>query len=146
MNLAFLIPTLLGAFVVVQAGLNRRIAAEWGLPTAVLLNGVVLALGAASLVLYFLMRPEVGLNEIRFQAKLFAPWFLLPGLIGLGLVFGGPWSIAHLGAVTTFVLLLSSQLLVSVIWDLKVENLEISNGRWLGIALAWLGALLVCRS
>jgi uncharacterized membrane protein YdcZ (DUF606 family) len=146
MNPAFLVPAVLGVLAVIQAGLNRRVAAQWGLPTAVVLNGLVLTIGAVCLVLYFVVRPESGLNEIRFEVKLFAPWFLLPGLIGLGLVFGGPWSIAHLGAVTTFILLISSQLLMSVIWDLKVENLEISNGRWLGIALAWLGALLVCRS
>ncbi len=146
MTPAFLVPALLGALVVIQAGLNRRIAAHWGLPTAVVLNALVLTVGAFALLIYFRLRADGGLNEIRFDAKLFAPWFLLPGLIGVGLVFGGPWSIAHLGAVTTFVLLISSQLLMSIIWDMKVENLDISNGRWLGIALAWLGALLVCRS
>ena len=45
-------PALLGIVVVLQAGLNKKIAANWGLTTAVLLNAIVFAVLA--IVLYSL--------------------------------------------------------------------------------------------
>lgn len=129
----YLVPTLLGAFTVIQAGLNRKVGAVWGLPIAVLLNALVLTTGAA--VLVFLSKNDFEFKQMQW-------WFVLPGLLGLGLVFGGPWCVQRLGAVNTFVLLVSAQLLVSVIWDIQVEQRSIHWARLAGLGLAWVGAVL----
>lgn len=140
-------PAVLGALVVLQAGLNRKIAAQWGLPVATVLNATVLAIGAFALLALSLSRSSALGTELtsHFDPKLARLWFVAPGLIGLCLVFGGPWAVARWGAVHTFVFLVSGQLLASLFWDWKVEGLPISKERLLGIALAWAGAWIATR-
>jgi transporter family-2 protein len=141
------VPAFLGIFVVLQAGLNRRMAQAWGLPTAVFLNAIVFTVLAAGI--FFASQsqgdamPEV--LRVRFDAKAFALWFLLPGIFGFFLVVGGPWSISRLGAVQTFTLLISAQLATSLIWDRFVEDIAISPMRAIGVAVTWIGVLLAVR-
>lgn len=146
-SLIALFPVLLGSFTVFQAGLNRKIGQAWGLPVAVLFNACVLVAGAVVL----LGVSAGGIFESsflrpHFDSKQFTWWFLLPGLFGLGLVWGGPWCISKLGAVPVFVLMVSAQLLTSVFWDVVVEQRSISGVRLCGVALAWAGALLATWS
>ena len=140
-------PALLGILIVIQAGINRKIAGHWGLPAAVLLNGVVLTLFAAALFGVAVYRPQAlpGGMSLTLAEKSFPLWFLIPGFIGFLLVFGGPWFIARFGAVHTFVLIVSAQLLMSLIWDWQVEKIEISKERLLGLAITWLGVFLATR-
>lgn len=141
-----LIPAALGVLIVLQAGLNRKIATAWGLPSAVLLNGLILACGAAVLFAYALIRGgDSSQLQVHIDGKAFAFWFIFPGLIGLTLVFGGPWSIARWGAVQTFVTIVSAQLFASLIWDWQVEGIPASKARIAGVILAWLGVLLASR-
>jgi bacterial/archaeal transporter family-2 protein len=135
-------PALLGVIVVVQAGLNKKISAHWGLPAAVLLNAIVFA--AIALCVFALQTPSE--QKSPFDLKNFSWWYLIPGALGCLLVFGGPWAISRWGAVHTFILIISAQLFTSLIWDLKIENLEVSKMRLAGIALAWIGAVLVCKA
>ena len=143
-----LAPALIGLGVVVQAGLNRQIAGQWGLAASTLMNALVLTFGALVLFTVAARWPQLlpGGFALNFQSK-FAPWWVIvPGLIGLGLVVGGPWCIARWGAVHTFTLIISAQLLASLVWDLKVEGLPISRERMVGVALTWAGVILAVRS
>lgn len=135
------LPALLGIVVVLQAGLNRKISAQWGISGAVLLNALVFLVIAG--VAYGLRLPNLK-GEI--EMKSFSWWYLVPGALGCVLVFGGPLAIARWGAVHTFILIISAQLLASLIWDSQVEGLPVSTMRIAGICLAWIGAVLVCKA
>ncbi len=140
-------PALLGIVVVLQAGMNRRIAQAWGLPSAVLLNAGVFAVLAAGLFLFAWTRAEsmAGVFRVRIDPSAFAPWFLIPGSLGLLLVIGGPWAISRFGAVHTFTLLISAQLLASLGWDRWIEGVAISPLRVLGVVVTWIGVLIAVR-
>lgn len=139
-----LVPAIIGVLVVLQAGLNRRISAHWGLPSAVLLNACLAAAFAALFLGYCALRPETIPPLLRANASLraFSPWFVLPGFIGFCLILGGPWAIARFGATHTFVLVVSAQLAAGALWDALVEGLPVTKERVLGITLAWAGALV----
>lgn len=142
-NFSFIqfLPAILGSLSVLQAGLNKKIAQAWGLPAATWLNAFVLFF-SASVLLWLISQNKIQGFNFQFRAELFSWWFLIPGLLGLALVFGGPYSMQKWGATHTFTLFISAQLLTSIIWDLKVENVSIAPSRYLGIAITWLGALL----
>lgn len=140
----FLLPLVLGAFTVLQAGLNRKIGGRAGLPAAVLLNAVWLATMATA-VFFLLSRDEAG-EKIQNLFRGFSWWYLLPGFFGLSLVWGIPESIKAVGAQTTFVLLIAAQMAMSVYWDWRVEGLAIPMAKVMGCVLAWAGALLVLRA
>lgn len=133
--LLVLSPALLGVLGVLQAGLNRRIAGQWSLTSAAVLNTSVLLPGA--IILLFLLG---GHRTVDF--KTFAPWYVVPGLAGLLLVLGGPLAVARFGAAQTFVIVIAGQLVASALWDLKMEGIPLTSTRVAGIALAWLGAFV----
>lgn len=135
-------PALLGVVVVLQAGLNKKISAQWSLSAAVLLNALVFAAVAGSVFVF----QSMGEQKPTVDFKTFSWWYLVPGVLGCILVFGGPWSIARWGAVNTFILIISAQLFTSLIWDIQIEGLAVSKMRLAGIALAWVGALMVCKA
>lgn len=135
------IPAILGALSVLQAGLNKKIAQAWGLPAAVWFNSLILLI-ASSLLLCIVWLSKIESLQFQFRQESFNWWFLLPGLLGLALVFGGPYSMQKWGAVHTFILFISAQLLTSVLWDLKIENANITPMRYLGLAITWLGAII----
>ncbi len=141
-------PALLGLVVVLQAGLNKKIAAQWGLTTAVLLNAVVFAVLAVLFYSLAVWKSDLFSPNMKsaFDLKTFSWWYLIPGALGCVLVFGGPWAISRWGAVHTFILIISAQLLASLLWDMYVESIPVSTLRIAGIVLAWLGAILVCNS
>lgn len=134
------LPAILGVVVVLQAGLNKKISAQWGISGAVLLNALVFFVIAG---VTYLFAPNLKGN---IELKSFNWWYLIPGALGCILVFGGPMAIMRWGAVHTFILIISAQLLASLVWDSQVEGLPVSTMRIAGIALAWIGAILVVKA
>lgn len=134
-------PAILGFVVVLQAGLNKKIAAQWGLSTAVLLNAVVFAILAFAVYALGLWKTEAAVST-----RSFSWWYLIPGALGCVLVFGGPWAITKWGALHTFILVISAQLLASLLWDMYVEDIPVTTLRLAGVGITWVGALLVCNS
>lgn len=133
------LPALLGVVVVFQAGLNRKISAQWGLASAVFLNALVFTIIAGVVWLKQNGKDQIDLKNISW-------WYVIPGIFGYMLVVGGPWAISRWGAVHTFILIISAQLLTSLIWDTQIEGLSVSPLRIAGIALAWIGAVMVCKA
>lgn len=128
------VPVLLGVVSVLQAGLNRKIAVGQGLLEAVFINATILfSLALGSFILFERKLPAV---------QNFSWWYCLPGIFGFLLVSGGPWSVARLGASTTFVLLISTQIVMSLVWDLMVEEVSWNSWKISGIIIVWLGALM----
>lgn len=141
-------PALLGLAVVLQAGLNKRIAGQWGLSATVLLNAIVFAVVAALIYGLSIWKLDLFPENLRplTSEKTVLWWYIVPGLLGCLLVFGGPWAIGKWGAVHTFIMIISAQLLGSLLWDWQVEAMSISPLRLAGIVLAWVGAVIVCMS
>ncbi len=142
------LPAILGVVVVLQAGLNKKISANWGITSAVLLNAIVFFVIAAVFFAVALWRGDLFSANMKpsVDLKTFSLWYLIPGALGCVLVFGGPMAIMRWGAVHTFILIISAQLLASLIWDWKIEALPVSPMRIAGISLAWIGAVLVCKA
>jgi transporter family-2 protein len=145
MILAWLIPVVVGVAVVLQGGFNRQVSQQWGMATTVLVNGVVF-LGVAVL-LWAIMKLRPGILPREFlppeHGGAVAPWrFILPGVFGVLIVVGLPWAITRLGALGAILILLVTQLVVSMIWDALVEGVPVQPLRVAGTALALAGAWL----
>ncbi len=135
-KIAFLLPTLLGFAAVLQAGMNRQIARDWGIGGATLLNaGVLFAVAFALCFLVTDLRPKFELQHLRW-------WFVVPGILGFCFVAGIPIAIAKIGATRVFVGLVAAQLAASLLWDFWMESMPISWPRVAGIALALLGVAI----
>lgn len=133
---AISIPVILGAVAVLQAGLNRRISAHWGIGGAVLMNALVLAVLA--IILYF----SGALSNSKISISDFKIWFVVPGFLGLTLVAGLPLAISRWGALNTFLWLIASQIVASAFWDFLVEGQPFSWKKLAGGAIAIVGAWL----
>ncbi|RKZ13260.1 hypothetical protein DRQ53_05460 [bacterium] len=145
MMLAWFIPVLVGLAVVLQGGFNRQVSTQWGLANTVLINGVVFLV--VSLLVWGLarVRPDALPREFLppTDAQAVAIWrLILPGVFGVLIVTGLPWAIERLGALGAVLILLVTQLIVSVIWDAVVEGVPVQPMRIAGAALALVGAWL----
>lgn len=145
MSLEILVPFVLGSFAVLQAALNRQIAARWGLAPAVLLNSLVLT--ALALLAYLMSRPPYTFLPETFRDRggftQISWWYVLPGIFGFSLVLGLPWALARIGAFKVFIGLIGAQLLTSLVWDAMLENRPLSVYRVLGAVLSLISIALV---
>ena len=136
--LALAVAFSLGAIAVFQAGLNRRIAATWGLAPTIFLNGVMVALLAGG---FFFAAQRGWLDAVApgaspSQLKI---WWLLPGVFGFLLITGLPWAVARIGALEVFVGVVAAQMAASLIWDAVVERIALSPARVGGALLCLAG-------
>lgn len=143
MNVAVLaLAVLVGCASVMQAAINRRISAAWGLPAAIVLNALVLVSCAA--VLYALSRSGATPGELfRPKPEAFSNprwWYAAPGLLGLVIVAALPLAISKAGALQVFVTVVAGQMLAGLVWDKVVEGIAVTPSRIAGIALVIVGA------
>lgn len=133
----------MGLTVIVQGTLNRQIAESWGLSAAVLLNASIFFITSLGLLLLAKFGGELVPEFLKIKsAQDFKWWYALPGLCGFLLVLGLPWGIRELGASKTFVLLVSSQIVLGLIWDTFVYNAHPGLTKMCGAGLAILGAII----
>jgi bacterial/archaeal transporter family-2 protein len=144
MNLYFFLPLALGVTVLSQATLNRALALQWGLAAAVTLNAAVFFVLSIGFLLIAKYTPSVVPEFWRFQQnpQNFQWYYLLPGLCGFFLVLGLPWSIQNLGASTSFLLLIASQIISSLLFEHFHEGTHISFQKLIGALLVMIGAYL----
>jgi bacterial/archaeal transporter family-2 protein len=145
MKVIKLLPVILGGAGVVQAGLNKTIAQSYGLSTASLINGVMVALCAAALfgVVYYWPGwfPDIVVFK-KSGGESFKWWYLVPGIIGFSMVFVIPLMIFEVGALPVFLGVIAGQIMVGMIWDACLENIPVSTVRMAGAALTFIGAIL----
>jgi uncharacterized membrane protein YdcZ (DUF606 family) len=144
----FLFPLLIGAFGVLQNTVNKKVGDVIGLPSALVINNLVLL--GCSLLLFFALRlaPEGSLPELFRQKGNFTDYgwkTLLPGLFGFFIITTAPWAIDRAGAARVFIGIIVAQVLVSLLWDYYAESIPVSPTRLAGAALALAGALLAVR-
>jgi uncharacterized membrane protein YdcZ (DUF606 family) len=137
-NLFYLLPFAVGICGVLQGALNRRMAAEWGLGWVVMWNTLIV-LALTSVVIALGLYPgKIQLGQLKW-------WHFLPGLFGFVIVLCIPLSISRIGALSSFLIIISSQILVSGAWDKFVQGVDLSWTRILGASLALAGAWLATK-
>lgn len=134
--ISFTLPLFLGALIVLQAGINRTEAGRIGFSSAILMNASVMLVVA--LGYFFASKSNLPANEIRW-------WFLLPGIFGFLIVLGGAFSVSRWGAQHTFILIVSAQLVMSIVWDYYVQKIPPTGAKLFGILLIWAGIFIALR-
>jgi uncharacterized membrane protein YdcZ (DUF606 family) len=145
MNPMFLLPVAVGVAVVVQAGINRQLAGQWGLAATATVNSVVVLLLALAVFATARLRPDAVPEIFRMPQEFAAmpAWRLfVPGALGLLVVLGLPWSFERLGALQVILTVLVAQLVASLLWDAWVEGIAAHPLRIAGAMIALGGAAL----
>jgi len=146
MSMDLLVPLVLGVAAVLQATLNKEIAAHAGLAAATSLNMVVATACALAFAVYCGVRGQQdGLLRWQPDASAFRVWWLVPGLVGFLIVLGLPWAVQRIGALSTFVVLVGAQMLASAAWDRFVGGIPLSAPRMLGAVCTIAGVVLLSR-
>lgn len=142
-----LLPGFLGLAAVLQGGLNRQIAGQWGLAATALLNILVLLVAVGALLALVRLRPAAlpDLFALKGGLAQFRWWWIFPGLFGFALVTGIPYAISRLGAFPVFLGILVGQMVTSLAWDALLEGRPLTATKVCGAALAVVAAVLVGR-
>lgn len=138
MNLLYLLPFAVGICGVLQGALNRRMAADWGLGWVVMWNTLIVLVLTSVVIALGLYPGKIQLGQLKW-------WHFLPGLFGFVIVLCIPLSISRIGALSSFLIIISSQILVSGAWDKFVQGVDLSWTRILGASLALAGAWLATK-
>lgn len=134
----------LGVLAVLQGAINRIVAREWGLTSAIILNGLVIM--GVSLMFYACVKfqPRLFPDFFRDKTELsrLSWYFFLPGLCGFVIVAGIPYAIDKIGALNVFIVIVCAQMAASLAWDNMIDGIPVSWPRLAGAVLAATGALV----
>lgn len=137
----YIVPLFVGFLVVSQGVLNKIIGVQSGLSLAVLINACVfLVLAILLLILSLKLNMLPDFIKPQWQSYQFQWWHLIPGCCGFLLVLLIPWSIQHLGASLVFLLIISSQIVLSIVYDFWFNGIALSISRIFAIILVLAGA------
>lgn len=144
----FFLSLLMGTTGVLQNTINRKIAANWGLPITLVVNSVVMLVISVSV--FFLLRipAEGSLPEmLRPKGSIagFSWLHILPGLFGYVIICCIPVAVSRVGATKIFIAIIGAQIVTSMLWDFWFEGINATPTRIAGAILAFLGALLTMR-
>ncbi|MCB1334006.1 MAG: DMT family transporter [Roseivivax sp.] len=131
-----------GAALVAQNLLMARIT---GMAGSVLVALVVNAAVGLTL-LSVLLLARGGMSGLAEATGLLRWWFLIPGLLGSYFVFASITGYRQLGAAPTIAVLVASQLLFGLVWDIaRTEALTLRAvvSSALGVALLIGGAVVI---
>ena len=139
MRWILLVPILVGAITVFQSGLNKIISTRLSLLTAVSINSLLFLF--TSLLCWFVYASnnwEKTMTELK-QAT-YSPWYVLPGICGFLIVAGIPYSMGKIGSGKTFVLLIASQILFGLIWDISYEKKSFTLNQYIAAVICFASA------
>lgn len=148
MNLAVIVPFILGVVGILQGAFYRKISESIGLTNAVLI-GNTFAMTLTVPIVYFIYKNPSWVPEFfHFKSPLppMKLWYLIPGFFGILIVFGLPLAIAKVGAVKSTVMIILAQIITSVLWDLSVEKIHLESSKIVGLLLALVSAFLMLRN
>ncbi|MDD3022258.1 MAG: DMT family transporter [Alphaproteobacteria bacterium] len=140
----FIFPILAGISIVLQGTLNRHLATQIGLVSAVFLNALIFLIFSA--ILWLLVRYELvgGIHLLTARSIEGLKWWdFLPGIFGFLIVFSTPVAITFLGANLTFAVIICTQLAVSVAWDSLVNKQIPPMSTVLGVIVMLVGLVIL---
>lgn len=140
----FIFPVLAGVSIVLQGTLNRQIAGQIGLVSAVFLNALVFLVFSG--ILWLLVRYELisGIPILSAKPLMGLSWWdVLPGLFGFLIVFSTPLAISFLGANLTFAMIICTQLAVSILWDSISNRQAPSVSTLVGVGVMLIGLAIL---
>ena len=138
MKLFYLVPIVVGLCTVVQGALNKQLSQQWGLSWALVITSVLV-------LLFSFMLLWSGAYAGEFQISSLKWWHFVPALCGFLIILGIPLSIGKVGALSTFLLIIASQIVVSGMWDRFVEGMTLSWTRVLGAFVTMVGVWLASK-
>lgn len=136
----FLLPVAVGMSIVLQGGLNRNSTSHMSLAFVVFINAIVFltfSAGYWALTKFSVVSGNVSSSAGPFSN--FQWWQILPGLFGFLIVFCTPLAIEHLGANSTFAVIICTQLLVSMIWDSLTQKTAPTMMSLIGVSIMMAG-------
>jgi len=136
------LPIIVGSIVVIQGGMNRELAANWGLPGMMLLNSVMYLIASAGffLIARFHLLPLSPVLRDKNSFESFSLWYLIPGAFGFIIVLGVPMAIARFDTLKIFICLVAAQMITSLLWDKFVDGIDFSFTRVLAASITVVGA------
>ena len=147
LTIYLLLPLITGVSIIMQAGLNRQSSMQIGLLSAVLLNSFLFF--TLSLVIWLVVRKGWIQVPSAFQIKDitgFELWYLIPGILGFLIVLCMPYALQKMPASVAFAISISTQLIVSVVWDYFTLGALPTIQKIIGIVLLFIGSMLMLIS
>ncbi|MEY3013152.1 MAG: hypothetical protein RIT45_1887 [Pseudomonadota bacterium] len=141
MATALLLTLLIGVSIVVQGGVNARLAQQANLWLLLTVGNVVCTIG--STIAWLVVRKGGPIGEELARV----PWAVwAPSIAGFVIISGMPMAIQRIGVFRAVILVIAVQILAGLVWDKVVSDQAITATRLAGAALVFGGGLLVMRA
>lgn len=131
-----------GAALVAQNLLMARMSGS----VSTVLIALVMNSGVGFVLLSALLLRKTGLEAFSEVIGAFHPWFVIPGLLGSFFVFASIFGYQHLGAAPTIAVLIASQLVFGLAWDMgrsDAISLRAISTAVLGVGLMICGMIII---
>jgi uncharacterized membrane protein YdcZ (DUF606 family) len=141
-----LLPLFVGLSVVTQGVLNQKANLYWDFATNLFVNALVFLVVSVALLFVAKVYPEWCPDYLKpraFELDKFKWWFLIPGICGFFIVLGVPWSLETNGPSKTFIVLVVSQIILSLLLEKFVFAAPVSTLKLAGAIVAAVGASIV---
>ncbi len=143
MGIDFIIPLILGAFSILQAGINKQISYKLGFLHTTFIGNTLTFLICLAIFVVGRMWGSEAPSYLRSKESLFhfEWWYLFPAFCGFSLVFLLPLAFQKIGAVKVTIGMIAAQMITSALWDYYVDHLPFNWGKILGITFAILSVI-----
>lgn len=143
----YAISAVLGALMVCQGIINKKLYEEWGVTLTLVLNSVLILFVSAIVWGISQYLPHDTADAIHRESKTsgWSWWYLVPGIIAYPVVAGVPISIDKIGPAPTFTLLVVAQVVFSMLWEQYSGERNISAMNIAGACLAIGGVIMVVK-
>lgn len=143
----FLAPIAIGFMSVLQNTLNKQVSQQYGLALVLLINAmmILLAVGALFLATTYLPARFGSFLVGTGAAFEFKWWYVFPGLFGFAVIFGLPYCMNQMGALSVFIVFVTAQVIASMLWDNLVDGMPLTTSKIAGAVIALAGVILVAK-
>jgi transporter family-2 protein len=143
----FLAPIAIGFMSVLQNTLNKQVSPQYGLATILFVNALMILLVTGTLMLAVTYMPGrfgnfLAGSGVPFEFKW---WFIFPGLFGFSVIFGIPYCMNQIGALSVFIVFVTAQVTGSMLWDNLIDGVPLTLTKVAGAVIALVGVILVSK-
>ncbi len=142
---AYLSSIALSAILIIQPFLNKRLYDQLAPSTITVVNNFLSFVFAFIYLVFYAILNRKHLVYFTTNLNQFSWWWCVPGLCGFFIVAGLPYCFAKLGAFKTTLILVSGQIIISLLLDYFANSIPLSYAKVaaaiLGIASIFLAQL-----